>query len=263
MDLQDKNSVLCKEAILFSNSQINHFEIFFRAGQHKMTFNNVGQAAETAEALGGIQAFYFCEDLKNEFESLAATVEIFVDFTAEGMPKIVPDFPKIWESESVEKAFVNFVNITMEWDMVERPIRNVDIDPSTVRSGDFFAVTGLDGLSAIIMYGSGSYIDHSVMALWFDDGLYIVESTDPVIKRTPFDEYMNIVHGSDTLFSYLPINDELAKKFNETAAREFYFSMEGAPYGYHNFLYGWVDTPEDNWPPVLPHHFAPILFSWV
>lgn len=147
--------------------------------------------------------------------------------------------------------------------MVERPIRNVDIDPSTVRSGDFFAVTGLDGLSAIIMYGSGSYIDHSVMALWFDDGLYIVESTDPVIKRTPFDEYMNIVHGSDTLFSYLPINDELAKKFNETAAREFYFSMEGAPYGYHNFLYGWVDTPEDNWPPVLPHHFAPILFSWV
>jgi len=65
------------------------------------------------------------------------------------------------------------------------------------------------------------------------------------------------------MLSYLPLTDELADKFNETAAREFYFSMEGSPYGYHNFLYGWVDTPEDNWPPIFPAHFGPILFSWI
>jgi len=35
------------------------------------------------------------------------------------------------------------------------------------------------------------------------------------------------------------------------------------PYGYHNFLFGWIDTPEDNWPPLLPAYFAPILFSIV
>jgi len=55
----------------------------------------------------------------------------------------------------------------------------------------------------------------------------------------------------------------MAEKFNETAARELYFEMEGVPYGYHNFMYGWVDTPEDNWPPVLPHHLVPIAWNWV
>lgn len=48
-----------------------------------------------------------------------------------------------------------------------------------------------------------------------------------------------------------------------TAAIEFFYKYENVPYGYHNFIYGWVDTPEDNWPPLLPHRFVPILFSLV
>lgn len=35
------------------------------------------------------------------------------------------------------------------------------------------------------------------------------------------------------------------------------------PYGYHNFLYGWIDTAEDNWPPLLPVNFVPIMFNIV
>jgi hypothetical protein len=37
--------------------------------------------------------------------------------------------------------------------------------------------------------------------------------------------------------------------------------MEGLPYGYHNFLYGFVDTLNDNWPSLLPKDFVPIVFS--
>jgi len=37
--------------------------------------------------------------------------------------------------------------------------------------------------------------------------------------------------------------------------------MEGLPYGKYNFLYGWVDTPNDNWPPLLPREAAPVLFK--
>lgn len=188
LDLQDKAHSLCKEAILFANIGVTHFEIFFIGGKHKLTFQNVGQAASTMEKFDGIQAYYFCESIVNELESFHIFLAFFVDFTAEGMLKIVPDYPKVWESLDMEAEFLNFINITMEWDWGQpREIRDVDLDPSTVRSGDFLAVTGIDGLSAIIMYGSGSFIDHSVMFLWFEDGLYTVESTDPVIKRTPFD----------------------------------------------------------------------------
>lgn len=50
-------------------------------------------------------------------------------------------------------------------------------------------------------------------------------------------------------------------QFNETAAIEFFYKMEGLPYGYHNFLYGFVDTLYDNWPSLLPKDFVPIVFS--
>ena len=59
----------------------------------------------------------------------------------------------------------------------------------------------------------------------------------------------------------MPLNAETRAKFNETAAQEFFFATEGLPYGYHNFLFGWIDTPVNNWPPLLPPGFMPILFS--
>lgn len=49
-------------------------------------------------------------------------------------------------------------------------------------------------------------------------------------------------------------NDKAIAFFNET---------EGMPYGYANFLYGWIDTAEDNWPPLLPVNFVPTMFSVV
>lgn len=54
---------------------------------------------------------------------------------------------------------------------------------------------------------------------------------------------------------------EIAEKFDELGAQVFFFQTEGLPYGYHNFLYGWIDTPSDNWPPMLPNEGVPIVFS--
>lgn len=53
----------------------------------------------------------------------------------------------------------------------------------------------------------------------------------------------------------------MREKFNEEKAIEFFKKVEGSPYGFHNFLFGWVDTPNDNWPLILPKALAPIAFS--
>lgn len=37
--------------------------------------------------------------------------------------------------------------------------------------------------------------------------------------------------------------------------------MEGYPYGYHNFLFGWIDTVKDNYPDGLDIDFAMNVFS--
>jgi len=59
------------------------------------------------------------------------------------------------------------------------------------------------------------------------------------------------------------MRDEIRAKFDNKKAVDFFNETAGLPYGYHNFLYGWIDTPRDNLPPLLPNEFLPILFSVV
>lgn len=56
---------------------------------------------------------------------------------------------------------------------------------------------------------------------------------------------------------------DIRKNFDNKKAVDFFNETAGLPYGYHNFLYGWIDTPRDNLPPLLPTDFVPILFSLV
>ena len=56
---------------------------------------------------------------------------------------------------------------------------------------------------------------------------------------------------------------EASRKFNVGAAQDWFNAHEGLPYGYHNILFGWINTPNDNWPPLLPYDSVPILFSMV
>lgn len=61
----------------------------------------------------------------------------------------------------------------------------------------------------------------------------------------------------------LPLSEESRKKFNVTKAAEFFKQKEGLPYGYHNFLFGWIDTPKDNLPPLLDSNFVLAMFSYL
>ena len=38
--------------------------------------------------------------------------------------------------------------------------------------------------------------------------------------------------------------------------------MEGFPYGYHNFIFGWLDVPVGNFPAALSHELAMHIFAF-
>lgn len=121
------------------------------------------------------------------------------------------------------------------------------------------------------MVGVGSHISHCTMALRDpkDGQLYIVESQGDSyvptkgIGRSLFKDWIKDADRVDYHVIHLPLNAENRAKFNATAAWEFWNKTEGLPYGFHNFLYGWIDTPSDNWPPVLPDKLVPIVFEIV
>lgn len=51
---------LCKDVILFANTEIQHFEIFFFHGTHKLTFKMNTPEAQADVGYGGIKTFAFC-----------------------------------------------------------------------------------------------------------------------------------------------------------------------------------------------------------
>jgi len=51
--------------------------------------------------------------------------------------------------------------------------------------------------------------------------------------------------------AHIPLSEDSRAKFDNDKAVKFFESVEGLPYGYHNFLYGWIDTAHNNWPPLL------------
>ena len=60
-------SHMCKDVILFANTEIQHFEIFFFHGTHKLTFKMNTPQAQADVGYGGIKAFAFCDDVVEDF----------------------------------------------------------------------------------------------------------------------------------------------------------------------------------------------------
>jgi len=152
---------------MFANTETWHMETFYCKGQHVLTFNMPSVIEQKDVGLTGISIFMSCYGIVKETESIMRFMEVFVDVNKQSME--IPDY--------MANADRQFLWDSMGYDLPERPGHpNIDIDPLTVKSGDFFGVTRLDGLNPLIMYGTGSHIGHCTTALWFEDGLYIVES---------------------------------------------------------------------------------------
>jgi hypothetical protein len=81
------------------------------------------------------------------------------------------------------------------------------------------------------------------------------------VVRTPWMEWINQANAENWLVALLRLSPENQAIFNETAAIEFFYENEGLPYGFHNFLFGWIDTPDDNFPPPVNAQIFPMIFQ--
>jgi len=160
-----------------------------------------------------------------------------------------------------------FLSVNANYTFTPRPPgNNLYIpDESEVLSGDYFAITDNSlGIYAIIAYGTGSRTSHTAVALWRNDALYICESIgNPGVRCTPYKEYMTASFGfyenSTRAVSLLRLAPEYRAKFNATKADEWYQTVEGLPYGFQTFFFGWVDTAKKNYPFPLTEEFLTVF----
>lgn len=104
------------------------------------------------------------------------------------------------------------------------------------------------------------------MALWFEDGLYVCESTDTEglpqlvywpppygVIRTPYEQWIQQAVEANYHVALLPLAKEFSDRFDESAARAFFDSVEGSPYGWHNFMFAPFSSPDSVRSPLLSH----------
>lgn len=127
--------------------------------------------------VNGIRIYHFCAKIKTEIESIINTFILF--FGGLGTSEsYISYFKNPHIPEYMEFANIEFIRDVMDWDIERREIEEVRLAEDYIQTGDVFLVLRLDGVDPIIMYGTGTHVGHSAMAMRFeDDGdLYIVES---------------------------------------------------------------------------------------
>ena len=126
---KNKASTLCHDVIMFANTEIQHFEIFFMPGKHKLTFQMNTPEAQADAGYGGIKTYAFCEGVIDDIQSLFTTLKAFV-----GGISANPNLPIIGSHVPpyMERANVEFIKEALGVELQERPIQTVNIDPDTI-----------------------------------------------------------------------------------------------------------------------------------
>ena len=261
-----KKSVSCSEAFLVSTG--NHFHFFPLAvpGVHKFTFENLEEDELLYIQKEGVRFLRFCDSIEHLIPDLLKTVQLFLGGL--GLNPRVPFFGSKVPME-MQLANVKFIKEATGFEWRSRNDVFIDLDPQYLQSGDSLTITRFDGLDNIIHWGAGSHSGHYTMALWDRSGdqpeLYIVESQDawywPTggIQRTKWADWKKQARNADFNVAILPLRKEFADKFDEDKAWAWFRETEGMPYGYRNFLFGWIDTIKDNYPSTIDVNFVYLL----
>eukprot|EP01123_Difflugia_compressa_P003781 TRINITY_DN15092_c0_g1_i1.p1 TRINITY_DN15092_c0_g1~~TRINITY_DN15092_c0_g1_i1.p1 ORF type:complete len:447 (-),score=84.61 TRINITY_DN15092_c0_g1_i1:32-1270(-) len=204
----------------------------------------------------GLRIFRFPDAATGTSEEVFETMMLF--FGA-----LIGAYVPSWTAEDNLKFLADHMGVVMQ----ERTIQRVDIPKTEFKSGDFLGVIRLDGLDPMLAWAMGAHTGHTTITWWIDNELYVMESTISSnywptngVQKTPYDQWIKQAEAANYNVVHLPLSPDIATKMNITAGLEFFKSVEGLPYGFHNQFTGWIDTPEDNYPPPL-HSAAVMLLA--
>lgn len=212
----------------------------------------------------GMHIFRTCDKMENILMDTLITAGMFMG--GFGTNPNIPIFGSkpTWWMEELSTKFIKEGN-GYEWQKRKDVFH--DLNETHVKPGDYIIITRMDGLDNIVHWGSGSRNGHSVTLLDIDGELTAVESQDGWywpkrhIQRNSWKQWKQWAQNAGFNVAILPLRDDIRAKFNNTAAVEWFKKVEGQPYGYHNFIFGWIDTAKESFPELLDLDFLYVVFS--
>lgn len=194
----------------------------------------------------GVRVFQFNPDTETVSLELLATVGLFA--------------PLFLDDHNVTKAValdnLAFLNRTMGYEL-EDANGTIGLDASEFRSGDFLGILRLDGLDPLVGVGTGSHLGHTAMVVGKGNSLYVLESQEASsywphngVQMNLIGDWLDMAEKAQYNVVRISLNPYHQNLFNQNTDKvwDWFHSVEGSPYGLFNFLFGWIDTPDSNFP---------------
>lgn len=264
LEAQDPYSPLCSDDFLIALIRQRETETIFWSGIHLVEFEGLREDDAYDIMKNGVRLFSLKDNYISTVNSAINTAEMFLggltgntDIPVLGSK--VPDY--------MVEANLEFLAQNMNLDIEKRFINKIDLAEDFIKSGDMLGLMRMDGFSTLIMYATGGMISHTAMALWMEENgkrnLYVVESQfGPFtphngVQKTLYSKWIQLMNNADYNVVLIKLDDFSRLRFNEKLAIMEFNELEGLPYGFHNLVYGWIDTPDHN----FPKQFSPELIE--
>lgn len=223
-ETDNKSSYFCDDVYLFATVENFHLRTFEFPGNHEIEWEGGFSDAELYDVLNnGIRVFKFPDEVFGTTTEIWETLMLF--FGA-----LIGAHVPAWTAEDNLKFLADHMNVTME----KRTITDVDILETEIHSGDFLGIIRLDGLDPMLAWAMGSHTGHTAITMWMDNQLYVCESTVDSsywptngIQKTPWKQWLKQAKAASYNVVHLPLAPEIRSIFNETAAIEFFNSVQG------------------------------------
>ncbi|XP_074320275.1 uncharacterized protein LOC141657061 [Silene latifolia] len=255
------HSYTCMDIYVFATPYRATWDYYFLSREHTLNFDEwTGKEEYEYVKHHGVSIFLMQAGMLG---TLQALWEVFPLFTNTG-----------W-GENSNLAFLK-KHMGASFDKRPQPwATNITVDE--IHSGDFLAVSKIrgrwGGFETLEKWVTGSYAGHSAVCLRDYDGkLWVAESGhendkgEDVVALVSWEEWWEFETTKDDSnphIALLPLHPDLRAKFNISAAWEYARSIDGLPYGYHNLIFSWIDTVQNNYPPPLDGNLvASVMTIW-
>ena len=265
----NKTDTFCSELFIFHTTDHNFLQFVAFQGEHEIVLKRITKDDKDEIKVNGIKLLSFCGNFKNTIKSLLNTLKAFyggmgLDPNAKN-PKFRPTI-----SRDQEKANLRTLELFNYYTPRRRNKTITSFDKKYIHSGDAILISRMDGLDPMIMIGSGGRAGHTCICSWMDGELYVFEAQAALywprngIQKNKFDDWVQWAHNADFNAVLLPLREEYRNKLDVDKANKWFTEeVEGLPYGFHNFIFTWIDTTTENFPYVTTHEFVELVFSLI
>jgi hypothetical protein len=258
---------LCVEFIILTSGNTSKFSFLYLEAKEEIVFDQKLMTQPERDYIFKMGLFVLrsCDNLINLPENLFRTLKLFAG--GFGLNPNIPIFGSKIPNYQL-KANIEWAKEStgFQWNLRKDP-KSINIDKKNIKSGDYLSIIRFDGLDNLIHTATGSRSGHSTMAMWRDGELYVVESQDAWywprhgIQKNKWEDWIKWAEYADFNVSLIPLKEELRSKYDEKKAWEEFDRLEGLPYGYSNFLFGYIDTKDSNLPDVFDIIFISLVLE--